>query len=126
MEVVVLIVLMWLIGGDNKAAPPGAPPPFPPPAPVPPPSPQQPPPQQAPPPAPALATYTIKAGDTPFMLAKRAVNDGSRWTELRPPNPSLKTVQTKDPDSGKVIATHLVPFNPGQVINLPAAWPAIT
>jgi nucleoid-associated protein YgaU len=121
-EILMLVFVAWLIGGGNKQAP-GTPPPFPTPAPVPPPT-------TAPAPAPApptsLATYTIKSGDTPFGLATRATGQGSRWTELRPPNPELKTVQTKDPDSGKVIATHLVPFNPGQVIKLPSTWPVIT
>lgn len=72
-----------------------------------------------------LATYIIQPGDFPAKLAQRATGTPSRWTELRPPNPNLKTVQTKDA-SGKVIATHLVPFNAGQILNVPASWPPPT
>ncbi len=123
MDIIMLVFLAWLFGGGSKGAPSGGgvPPPFPGPAPIPNVPPTAPP-VPAPAPAPA-ATYVIKSGDTPFGLAQRFTGQGKRWTELRPPNPNLKTVQTRDPNTGAVVATHLVPFDPGQVLNLPASWP---
>jgi hypothetical protein len=79
------------------------------------------PPPVAPAPAP-FAQYVIKAGDFPAKLAQRATGSPTRWTDLRGPNPNLKTIQTKDP-TGKITGTFLVPFNPGQVLNVPSSWP---
>lgn len=142
MSTLLLLLVAWMLGGKAATttpapapAPGGSPgplpPPFPPPAPIPQvpsgplPAPQgvpAPPPfVPAPAPAPAGTTYIIKSGDNPSMLAKKATGDGMRWRELLPVNPSLKVVQTRD-DSGKLIATHVQPFNPGQVLNWPAGW----
>lgn len=133
-----LLVLAWILSTMTGAGPkpsgappgatPGAPPPFPPPAPatVPIPVPATPPaptaPAPTPPAAPPASTYTIKSGDTPFLLAKRFTGNGGRWNELLPPNPQLTVVNTRD-ENGKIIATHVTPFNPGEVLKVPASWP---
>lgn len=104
-------------GGSGP--PPGTtPPPFPPPAPIPP-----------PPNGPAPGgLHTLRDGETPFLLAKARTGDGNRWRELLPVNPDLEVRQTREPPleqggpPGKVIATHVVPWNAGQVVRLPAGW----
>lgn len=144
MSTLLLMLLAWMFGtastkdgGTQAPAPqpsPGTPPPavppaFPPPAPIPQApsvpqvSPPPPPGQPAPPPPGGVApfVYVIKSGDNPSMLAKKATGDGTRWRELLSVNPSLKVKQTRD-ETGKLIATHVVPFNPGQLLNWPPGW----
>ncbi|MFI5298845.1 MAG: LysM peptidoglycan-binding domain-containing protein [Polyangiales bacterium] len=87
------------------AAPIAAPPPYTPPVYVPP----------IPPAAPVLQNfpYTIKSGDTMWRLASKLTGNGARWTEFLKLNPKLR-----------VVGDQVRPFNPGQVIILPAAWSA--
>jgi nucleoid-associated protein YgaU len=73
-----------------------------------------------PPPAATERTYTIKAGDYPSGLAKRATGDAGRWREILPLNPALRVTQGKTPDGRD--ATYVVPWQPGQRIKVPAAW----
>lgn len=122
MDIIMLLFLGWLFGGKGGG---GKPPNFPPPSPVPqaPAPPGVPAPGPAPVPAPAtLATYTLRSGDTGYALAQRGTGDGGRWKEILGANPNIKTVQDRDPDTGAIVRTTLKPWNPGQVINVPAGW----
>jgi hypothetical protein len=149
--IVELLILAWILSemsGPRPSPPatttttttPPAVPPFPPPAPpVPPPATPPPatpppatPPPATPPPAPpaAPATYKIAKGDTPFAVAQKFTGAGNRWKELLAVNPSLSTetidvpTQTKAHPEGEMVRTTFVrPFDPGQVLTLPASWP---
>lgn len=124
------LVLLWLLDvlkklggktppGGTGPAPGTTPPPFPAPAPVPPPTGPVP---------PFVSTYVLRSGDTPSGLAKVRTGDGNRWRELLTVNPEMRIVQTREPPlekggpPGKVIATHVRPFNAGQTIKLPSGW----
>jgi nucleoid-associated protein YgaU len=145
MNTLFLLFLAWLFGQKTTAAAPAGapapapvPPPFPGPIPIPVPVPGQPPivpgpvpaPTPGPTPAPAVATYTIRSGDTGFGLAKRATGDGTRWKEILAANPQLHTETmdvpqiTKDAPAGKMVKTTFIkPWAPGQVITVPPGWP---
>jgi hypothetical protein len=131
-NILFLLMLAYLFGGESKTAPTQqapapapVPPPFPSPQPLPPvlPGPFGVPAPPAQPPA-AAKTYVIQSGDSASAIAKKFTGNGGRWRELLPPNPNLKVVQTRD-ESGTIMSTHVVPFNAGQVLNVPASWPAL-
>jgi hypothetical protein len=69
-------------------------------------------------------THTIRTGDIGSRLAQWYAGDALRWKELGPPNPELVLVNTER----KPVATHggpalgFLPWNPGQVLMLPATW----
>jgi nucleoid-associated protein YgaU len=63
-------------------------------------------------PAPALATYKVKAGDSPSKIAAALVHDGNRWHELVAANPQKKRAANGN-------FANLVP---GEVLQLPPSW----
>lgn len=98
------------------AWPPAPPPGWPLTVPFPPPAPGAAPAPGAPPAVPS--TYKIKAGDLPYLVAKKLTGDANRWKEIPGANPGMKIVT-------KAGVTMLQPWYPGLTINLPASWGAV-
>lgn len=124
MDGIWLAILAWLFGSPGGTSPTPnpnpnpVPPTFPGPAPVPIPVPGP----NKPPGVPAPAsTYTIKSGDTGVGLAKRATGDSNRWREILKANPTYKAVTAPSPTTG-LPTTQIVPWNIGQVMNVPPGW----
>jgi nucleoid-associated protein YgaU len=73
-------------------------------------------------PMPITAVYVIKPGDSASAIARKFTGDSTRWHELMDANPNLKASTV--PVNG-VPTTLVTPFNPGQILKLPASWPPV-
>ena len=57
------------------------------------------------------ARYTVRPGDSPWLIAKRYTGDGGRWRELAHANPH------------KRLAVSGFSIYPGEVLAIPESWP---
>jgi nucleoid-associated protein YgaU len=73
---------------------------------------------------PITAVYVIKPGDSASAIARKFTGDASRWHELMDANPNL-TAKTVPDQHGQGMITLVTPFNPGQILKLPASWPPV-
>ena len=67
-------------------------------------------------PAPVAKTYSIKSGDYPSGLSKKATGDAGRWRELMTVNPEMKTYTDNKNQ------TQIKPWAVNQKIVVPPGW----
>jgi len=60
----------------------------------------------------AAQTYAVQSGDSPWRIAQKLAGDGARWKELVAANPQ----------KSRAADGSFKTLNPGEVLNVPAAW----